>query len=233
MKKILSILLVLTLTGVLLTGCLEEPTVKTLDTSSEENSENETDEALEPSDTETTETEEAVTDDDMSDTDDETMDADNSDQETVSSESETENELPLPDALPDGRGNMISFSDYEGKLLFVNFFGTWCTYCMQEMPDFQKFTEEYSDQATIVIVNALETEGGKTAEDIVAWYDGNDYTMPMVIDEDKSKTMDFYGAIQGFPTTFVYDENQIFLGYIPGMMDYAMLEQIVDTYAGQ
>lgn len=223
MKKIIGILMVLTLTGVLLAGCAEEPTVKEMDVETSENDD---------ADASGASTDTPVDEGDNTEATQET-DEDTEEVEETSNESSEENELPLPDALPDGRGNMISFSDYEGKMLFVNFFGTWCTYCMQEMPDFQKFTEEYADTATIVIVNALETEGGKTMDDIVEWYDENGYTMPMVIDEDKAKTMDFYGAIQGFPTTFVYSEDQQFLGYIPGMMDYATLEQIMDAYSGQ
>lgn len=156
-------------------------------------------------------------------------------EEEPEAEETVANEGPaLPVSMPDGRGNEIEFDQYKGKLLLVNFFGTWCTYCMQEMPDFQKFTENYSDVANIVIVNALETEkAGVGVEGVVEWYEDNGYTMQMVIDEDKSRTIDFYGAIQGFPTTFVYDADQNFLGYIPGMMDYALLESIVSEYGPQ
>lgn len=152
--------------------------------------------------------------------------------EETSDKSEPSDGPLLPVGMSDGRGNELDFSDYEGKLLLVNFFGTWCHFCMEEMPDFQKFTEEYGDQATIVLVNALETESTDMAG-VHEWYDSSGYTMPMIIDEDRSKTLDFYSAIQGYPTTFVYDENHNFLGYVGGKMEYAMLEQIVADYGPQ
>jgi len=138
--------------------------------------------------------------------------------------------LLLPEPLPDGLGGLVDFNNYKGKMLFVNFFGTWCTYCMQEMPDFQKFTDNYSDSASIVIVNALETEN-IDMQGVVDWYNENGYTMQLAFDVDKTKTGEYYGAIQGFPTTFVFDGDQNFLGYIPGMMDYTLLEQIMTDYA--
>ena len=219
MKKIITMIMVVTLLSVILAGCSSEPDVERIEVGGS------TTEGVEPSD-EVDDSEPAVEEDTQPEPTEEP------DVEEEAEETSEESELALPDFLPDGRGNDIAFSDFEGKMLFVNFFGTWCTYCMQEMPDFQRFTEAYGDQATIVIVNALETES-ISMEEVVEWYDDNGYTMPMVFDEDKSKTLDYYGAIQGFPTKFVFDENQNFLGYIPGMMEYSMLEEIMATYSGQ
>lgn len=155
-------------------------------------------------------------------------------EETEEKEDESNKSQPsdgplLPVGMTDGRGNELNFDDYEGKLLLVNFFGTWCHYCMEEMPDFQKFTEEYGDKATIVLVNALETENIDMAG-VHDWYDSSGYTMPLIIDEDRSKTLDFYSVIQGYPTTFVYDADHNFLGYVGGKMEYSMLEQIMVDY---
>lgn len=181
---------------------------------------------------ETTEDEVEPTKVDEEDTEevDETETSEETDEPDPEPEEEAKTEGPmLPVGMSDERGNAVDFSDYEGKLLLVNFFGTWCHYCMEEMPDFQKFTDNYGDQATIVLVNALETEN-VGIEGVHEWYDSEGYTMPMVIDVDRSKTEEFYGAIQGFPTTFVYDADQNFLGYVGGMMEYEMLEQIVADY---
>jgi cytochrome c-type biogenesis protein len=217
MKKLITLVMTTVLVSVFLVGCGAAENIGTLDVSDSTTSP----ETVESNTAEMDETENV---DELEPEQEEVPEEDN--------QSSDGPDLILPVELPDGRGGMTSFSQYEGKMLFVNFFGTWCTYCMQEMPDFQTFTENYSDSATIVIVNAFETED-ITMDEVVEWYNENGYSMPMVFDEDQSKTAEFYGAIQGFPTTFVFNEQQEFLGYIGGMMDYSMLEEVMTNYSGQ
>lgn len=135
--------------------------------------------------------------------------------------------------LPDGRGNMVNLSDYaNGKLLFVNFFATWCGPCMEEMPEFQEVYNEYSDKLEIVIVNIKFQERNKTMDDIVAWYDDAGYTFPMVIDEEGKELREFYPYIQGIPTTFIYSPDGTFLDYITGAMNKEQVLYIIEHYGG-
>jgi cytochrome c-type biogenesis protein len=200
MKKITILVLFALVMSLSLVGCSSKSNVSTLDVSSEET----------PVESEASgSTDGAESTSEQSET--ETASSEQSETETASSE---ESELQLPVSLPDGRGGELEFADYKGKMLFVNFFGTWCTYCMQEMPDFQKFTDNYSDEATIVIVNALETEN-IDMQGVVDWYNESGYTMPMAIDEDQSKTIEFYGAISGFPTIsriYTWNDGLYFVG---------------------
>ena len=53
--------------------------------------------------------------------------------------------FPAPDfTLTDQYGNTHTLSDYQGKVVFLNFWATWCPPCRAEMPDIQKLYEEYS-----------------------------------------------------------------------------------------
>ena len=59
--------------------------------------------------------------------------------------------------MTDQYGNIHALSDYEGKVIFLNFWGTWCPPCRAEMPDIQKLYEEYAsqgDDAEVVILGA-------------------------------------------------------------------------------
>ncbi|MDA3847501.1 MAG: redoxin domain-containing protein [Vallitaleaceae bacterium] len=230
MKKYMAIGMMLILMSTILIGCGVKDDINKLDANSDNTSGNGTDDdqTIDSTSVDSTSGTNDVTGDTSENqtSSDQTSDP-TSEQATSSSDGPV---LILPEGLPDGRDGIVDFADYEGKMLFVNFFGTWCTYCMQEMPDFQKFTDNYSDKATIVIVDALETES-IDMQGVVDWYNENGYTMQLAFDTDKSKTAEYYGAIQGFPTTFVFDEDQNFLGYIGGMMDYTMLEQIMTDYS--
>ena len=80
-------------------------------------------------------------------------------EETQESEDEAEQQktpAPLADLeLTDQFGNTHTLSDYKGKVIFLNFWATWCGPCRNEMPDIQKLYDEYSAQgedAEVVIL---------------------------------------------------------------------------------
>lgn len=144
-------------------------------------------------------------------------------------EETTENPLPINFEMSDGRGNLVNLSEYnKDKILFLNFFTTWCGYCMEEMPGFQKIYEKYSDDIEIVIVNVNHDPGEVSVDEVLKWYDESGYTFPMVIDEDGIKMEAFYPYVEGYPTTFVYDKDGSFLGYIPGALDETTMTQIIE-----
>ncbi|GEM_PF-908039 len=130
--------------------------------------------------------------------------------------------------LVDKDGNPVKLSDYEGKFIALNFFGTWCTYCMQEMPDLEKVYSEYEgDDFVIILMNATTTEK-ISAEEVGQWYEDGGYTMPMMMDLDGTALSTY--PVQGFPTTYFINQEGKVLGAISGMLDEATLLSIIETY---
>src|SRR5690349_13268150 len=67
----------------------------------------------------------------------------------------------VPDfSLKDLNGNTVNLSDYKGKNVILNFFTTWCTYCRQEMPEFDELNKslEKENKAVILAVDVQEDE---------------------------------------------------------------------------
>lgn len=253
MKKLIYIFLIIVMISVLVAGCKKttdsnsENIIQGIDNTSDNTTNNDkadttqTDTANTDG-TDTTQTDAAnndVTDTTSTDTanTDDTAQSDTSVSDTGSSEQgnndETSKLFPLDFELSDGRGNQVNLNDYKGngKVLFVNFFTTWCHFCMDEMPEFQKAVDTYKDNLQVLIVDVNFDSAEKSVADVVKWYDNEGYTIPMVIDEDGSKTSEFYPYVQGYPTTFVYGPDGSFLGYLSGAMDETMISQIMDQYA--
>lgn len=130
--------------------------------------------------------------------------------------------------LVDKDGNPINLSDYEGKFIALNFFGVWCKYCMEEMPDLQEVYSEYGgDDFVILLVNATTTENiGK--DGVKDWYEKGGYTMPMMMDLDGT-ALEIY-PVSGFPTTYFINKDGYILGAIPGAMSKDTLLSILETY---
>ena len=54
--------------------------------------------------------------------------------------------------LKDQYGNEHTLSDYKDKVVFLNFWATWCSYCIKEMPDIEKIYAEYGQNQEDVII---------------------------------------------------------------------------------
>lgn len=64
---------------------------------------------------------------------------------------------PLPEiSLPDATGKQRSLNEWQGKVLVLNFWATWCPPCLKEMPVFQAIQNEYSKQGLQVIGVAID-----------------------------------------------------------------------------
>ena len=139
---------------------------------------------------------------------------------------------PLSDLeLTDQFGNTHTLSDYRGKVVFLNFWATWCGPCRNEMPDIQKLYEEYSAQgedAEVVILGIAGPGIGQegSAEEIAGFMEENGYTYPVLMDES-GEMFTQYG-ISAFPTTFMIDKDGNVYGYVPGQMTEDIMRSIID-----
>ena len=128
--------------------------------------------------------------------------------------------------LKDGEGNTHSLSDYKGKTVLVNFFGTWCYYCNLELPDLQEVHETQEDvEILLIAAPGLNTEG--PAEKVEQIMRDAGYTMTILYDTSYQVTNMY--QISGYPTTYVFKKDGNFLGYIPGYLEkdglYDVLKQ--------
>lgn len=152
-------------------------------------------------------------------------------QETEESEQQL-TPAPLADfELTDQFGNTHTLSDYKGKVIFLNFWATWCGPCRNEMPDIQKLYEEYSAQgedAEVVILGIAGPGIGQegSAEEIADFMEENGYTYPVLMDAG-GEMFTRYG-ISAFPTTFMIDKDGNVYGYVPGQMTENIMRSIID-----
>ncbi len=133
--------------------------------------------------------------------------------------------------LTDQFGNTHKLSDYKGKVIFLNFWATWCPPCKAEMPDIQELYERYEsqgDEAEVAIIGVAAPNMGSegSAGEIADFLEENGYTYPVLMDSTWEMFM-WYG-ISAFPTTFMIDADGYIYGYVPGQMSMDIMESIID-----
>lgn len=100
-------------------------------------------------------------------------------------------------ALVDMNGEKHQLSDYKGKGVFLNFWGTWCKPCEREFPLMDKQYQVYKDQGLeILAVNIGESDFA-----VQKFIDRKGLTFPVLID-DKKSVMETY-KINPLPTTLL------------------------------
>lgn len=143
------------------------------------------------------------------------------------------------------RKKTVSVSDYQGKIVILNFWSTTCGSCMLEMPHFDEFQKAYIDD---VVILALNGEKGKSYEKILGWMNARRTTHGMreaglnVEEIYKWETFDItfgwydvenndVGVKLGFsynwPSTAIVNRNGFIQRTHVGEMSYADLEEIV------
>ncbi len=126
--------------------------------------------------------------------------------------------------LKDIDGKEHSLSDYKGKTIVLNFFGTWCYYCNQELPSLQSVNDTDVD-TKVLLIAAPGVNGEGDIEYIDQYMKDAGYDMDVVFDTDLSVTNKY--GISGYPCSFIYKPDGELLGYIPGYIEHENLLEII------
>lgn len=150
-------------------------------------------------------------------------------QESAASQEEERPSVPAPDfTLTDQFGESHTLSDYQGKIVFLNFWATWCSPCKSEMPDIQALYEAHGGNAEDLVVLGVAQPGvGRegSSEDIADFLAEGGYTYPVVMDEDGTVFAQY--GIRAFPTTFMISSDGTVYGYVEGAISAEIMEDIV------
>jgi peroxiredoxin len=117
--------------------------------------------------------------------------------------------------LADAAGRKVSIRDFRGKVVFLNFWATWCESCRDEMPSMERLYREFKGKGLeIVAVNVKEKP-----QDAAAFARELKLTYPILLDPE-GQVGQLYGAF-GLPATYVIDRKGVALARMWGPTDWA------------
>jgi len=122
--------------------------------------------------------------------------------------------------LTDLDGKTITLADFEGKVIFVNFWATWCPPCRQEIPGFVEVYEKYKDKGFVIVGVAVSDKENK----VIDYVKENDMTYPCAM--GTNQIVQDYEPGNAIPATIVIDrEGKIHHKHV-GYMDKSQVEKI-------
>jgi cytochrome c biogenesis protein CcmG/thiol:disulfide interchange protein DsbE len=130
--------------------------------------------------------------------------------------------------LPDLDGNNVSLSDFEGDIVVLNFWTTWCPPCRKEIPYFIKISNDYKDKGVSFIGISLDEDKDIIKKFVSAY--GMNYTI--VYDTASANVSGMWG-IEAFPTTFILDGKGNVAYKNVGMMPEDRLISQIESLLGK
>ncbi len=126
---------------------------------------------------------------------------------------------PAPDfALKDLDGNTVRLSDLRGKVVFINFWATWCPPCRAEMPEIEALHQEYKDKGVLVLgVDIAESENT-----VRQYIQQGGFSWTIVLDSTGEVARDY--QIAAIPTSFFLDKEGIIRAVKVGAMTKREME---------
>lgn len=115
----------------------------------------------------------------------------------------------------DADGNSVELSDLKGKVVFINFWATWCPPCIAEMPSIQKMYDKVRDDEEIVVLT-VEVQGAK--EKAMKFMERKNMDLPVVYPNSAIPEEIFQGSL---PTTVIFDKDGNIAHTTMGMADYS------------
>lgn len=122
---------------------------------------------------------------------------------------------PSPNfTLTDIKGKNWQLSDQHGKVVFINFWATWCPPCIQELPSMEALSKRMSN-TSFQMLTIMYNDRPELGQSMV---NKSGYTFPVLIDSDSSVAKEY--GLTGVPETYIVDRQGILREKFIGPYDW-------------
>jgi thiol-disulfide isomerase/thioredoxin len=122
----------------------------------------------------------------------------------------------------DSAGANFRLSDYQGKVILLNFWATWCRPCKEEIPWLVEFQQAYGDKGFVVIGVSMDEDGWKVVRPVMESLKIN-YRVAIADSELAQK----YGGLESLPQSILIDRKGRLLAKHVGITNKIQDERVI------
>ncbi len=151
--------------------------------------------------------------------------AQNNSKEAVKKVVSTSNKEKRPDfTLLDLNNKSRSISEWDGKVVLINFWATWCPPCVREVPTLDKLNTDYKDKGFVVLGIAIDS-----LDSVIDFVDPLDLQYPILLAEQQGiELSQAYGNRLGIlPFTIIVDRQGFIVDKHRGEITYEQVEALI------
>jgi peroxiredoxin len=126
------------------------------------------------------------------------------------------------------KGEQVSFSEFKGKVILLDFWATWCPPCRKEIPSLNELYLQYKKDGFVVIGISLDRQGREEVQKFIEKYKV-EYVNLMGDDEvvEAFNNIPEIGPIQGIPVTFLINRKGEICRRFVGLTDKQVFEEAI------
>ncbi len=133
-----------------------------------------------------------------------------------------------------GSDETINIKDLRGKVVVINFWGTWCGPCKAELPHFSEIASEYKEEVVVIAVHTVSKKD-EAPEYINTNYPDTDmiFAYDVPLDDYTDMYFDALGGTYFYPRTLVLDERGVITFTVDGSLTYDKLKAEIENALGE
>jgi peroxiredoxin len=117
--------------------------------------------------------------------------------------------------VPGLTGRPLRLNDFKGRVVFLNFWATWCPPCKEEMPSMERLYRRYKDKGFTILAISIDSGGPGP---VAAFAKSFALTFPIGLDPELSVANQY--ALRGLPATFLIDRRGAIAALALGARDW-------------
>ena len=112
-------------------------------------------------------------------------------------------------------GDEVALADYDGEVVLLNIWATWCAPCVKEMPALQRLHTELADEGLHIVAVSVDDGSLKKVKNFV-----EEFGLTFTILHDTPRTLERTYQTTGLPESFVIDRHGVIIKKIIGAHDW-------------
>ena len=127
--------------------------------------------------------------------------------------------------LKDVNGTVVSFDQFKGKVVVLDFWATWCAPCRSEIPGYVALQEKYAKAGLVLVGVSLDRESPEVVKKFMT-----DQKINYQIVLGDEKIAEAFGGVEAIPTTFIIDRQGTIRYRKVGAMPAGEFEAVVTPF---